>query len=174
MLVKVASSIVLKRERAVKVGATPGVTKTLQYVKLDKQVNLVDSPGVLFSAGKEDEGLTLRNCLKAEQIADPQGVVNLIVKKCPMETLCEVYKIAQFRDADEFLLFVAQKIGKLKKGGVPNFKLTALTVIQDWNNGKIPFCSLPPKVDDIQASEIVSWAKEFGDYEKMDEESSIE
>lgn len=32
----------LKRSRAVAVGSTPGLTKTLQLVKLDKTISLID------------------------------------------------------------------------------------------------------------------------------------
>jgi nuclear GTP-binding protein len=159
------SSIInsLKRQRAVTVGATPGVTKTLQRVKLDKQISLIDSPGVLFSIGKDDEDLVLRNVLKAEQLTDPVGVAYKIVAKCPQEQLCQAFKIASYSNAEEFLQLVAVKRGKIKKGGIPDTTLAAKSVILDWNSGKIPFHATPPTVQDIQTSEIVStWNKEFG------------
>jgi len=138
------------------------VTKTLQYVKLDKHIKLIDSPGVLFSIGKDDEDLVLRNVLKAEQLTDPVGVVSKIVAKCKPEQLCQVYKIEAYSSADDFLQKVAVKRGKLKKGGVPDSLLAAKSVILDWNSGKIPFYSEPPTTTDIQSSEIVStWNKEF-------------
>jgi len=168
----------LKRQRAVEVGATPGVTKTLQHVKLDSNVHLIDSPGVLFSESDGDENLFLRNCLKAEQIDDPVGVVNLIVKRCPMTQLCQVYSIPAYKDADDFILAVAQKRGQLKKGGIPNVRQAALSVIQDWNRGLIPFYALPPETKDVQTSEIVGdWAKEFdaeGALMKFDEKALTE
>lgn len=47
-------------------GNTPGVTKSVQEVHLDKQVTLLDSPGVVFStAGADGEAAAaLRNCVK--------------------------------------------------------------------------------------------------------------
>jgi len=164
------SSIInsLKRERAVNVGSTPGVTKTLQHVKLDQKINLIDSPGVLFSIGKDDEDLVLRNCLKAEQLTDPVGVVNRIVQKCSEESLCQLYRIEKYEgDAEKFLQVVAIKRGKLKKGGIPNTRLAAMSIILDWNAGKIPFYSLPPETQDISQTIIVNqdqlnWSEEFG------------
>ena len=39
----------LKRQKAVAVGNTPGVTKSMQEVQLDKNIVLLDSPGVVLS-----------------------------------------------------------------------------------------------------------------------------
>jgi nuclear GTP-binding protein len=44
----------LKRSRVAKVGNQPGVTKNIQEISLDKQVTLLDSPGVVFSEVGED------------------------------------------------------------------------------------------------------------------------
>ena len=62
----------LKRSRAAQVGNTPGVTKTVQEVVLDKHVRLLDSPGIVFSgAGAGTEGASaLRNCNKVRAAAD--------------------------------------------------------------------------------------------------------
>lgn len=48
------------------VGNTPGVTKAVQEVHLDKQVTLLDSPGVVFAAAGADgeAAAALRNCVK--------------------------------------------------------------------------------------------------------------
>jgi nuclear GTP-binding protein len=39
----------LKRSRAAATGNTPGVTKTMQEIQLDKNIILLDSPGVVLS-----------------------------------------------------------------------------------------------------------------------------
>jgi hypothetical protein len=61
----------LKRTRAVGVAPTPGFTKTLQEVRLDKQIRLIDSPGVIFSSAEKDPTLLLRNCIRVEELDDP-------------------------------------------------------------------------------------------------------
>jgi ribosome biogenesis GTPase A len=55
------------------VGNTPGITKAVQEVHLDKTVTLLDSPGVVFAdAGAEGAAAAaLRNAVKAEQLPDP-------------------------------------------------------------------------------------------------------
>lgn len=80
------SSVVnsLKRSRACGVGAMPGFTKVAQEVVLDKNIKMLDSPGVVFADdiptdGHEDveaikrrraEAL-LRNVVKVEIVEDP-------------------------------------------------------------------------------------------------------
>jgi hypothetical protein len=60
----------LKRERAVGVGATPGYTRAMQEVHIDKHVKLLDCPGIVFSESSSESDLVLRNCIKVEQITD--------------------------------------------------------------------------------------------------------
>lgn len=161
------SSIInsLKRARAVPVGSTPGLTKTVQTVKLDKTISLVDSPGVLFASG-QDETLVLRNCLRVEQLEDPIAAVGNILARVHHEKLMELYRIARFEDVEDFLSLIAFKLGKLGPGGVPNLILAARQILEDWNSNKIPFYTVPPETQDVVSSTFVTqWAEEF----KVDE-----
>ena len=56
----------LKRARVVATGNTPGVTRAVQQIHLDKHVTLLDSPGVVFASGAAHDGAAaaLRNCVK--------------------------------------------------------------------------------------------------------------
>lgn len=160
------SSIInsLKRSRAVGVSSTPGFTKALQQVKLDKQISIIDSPGVIFTSGPEtDAGLFLRNCVRVEQIEDAQGAVGKIVERCNKEALMEIYKIASFDSNDEFLFHVAHARGKMGKGGVPNLTLAARSIIQDWNDGKIPFYTPAPVTDiaELNSEVVTGFSEEF-------------
>jgi nuclear GTP-binding protein len=47
------------------VGNTPGVTKSVQEVHLDKHIKLLDSPGVVFADASSDAAAALRNAIKA-------------------------------------------------------------------------------------------------------------
>jgi nuclear GTP-binding protein len=53
------------------VGNTPGVTKGVQEVHLDKNIKLLDSPGIVFAAAESDAAAVLRNCVKIEKLGDP-------------------------------------------------------------------------------------------------------
>lgn len=55
------------------VGNTPGVTKGVQEVHLDKNIKLLDSPGIVFASAESDAAAVLRNCVKIEKLVDPGG-----------------------------------------------------------------------------------------------------
>jgi nuclear GTP-binding protein len=149
------SSIInsLKRVRAAKVGSTPGVTKQSQEFQLDKHIKLLDSPGIIFSSGQLDSDVILRNAIRVEKLKDPVEPVVSIVNRCRKEQLTSRYGVKDFKDATHFLEELATLRGKLKKGNVPNIEETARLVLRDWNTGKIPFFTLPPK-DDNEIEEV--------------------
>lgn len=70
------SSIInsLKRSHVVNVGATPGLTRSMQEVHLDKNVKLLDCPGVvMLKSAANDGSIALRNCKRIEKLDDPIG-----------------------------------------------------------------------------------------------------
>lgn len=68
----------LKRCHVVNVGATPGLTRTMQEVQLDKNVKLLDCPGVVMLKSEDnDDAVTLKNCTKIEKLKDPISPGNL-------------------------------------------------------------------------------------------------
>ncbi|KIY93032.1 Guanine nucleotide-binding protein-like 3 [Monoraphidium neglectum] len=158
----------LKRSRVAQVGNTPGVTRGVQEVVLDKTIRLLDSPGVIFSAD-DDAAAALRNSVKVERLADPLAPVAVILQRVPKKQLMAVYKIASFADVDEFLRLIAAARGKLKRGGIPDMTAAARIVLQDWNGGVIPFYTLPPSRGNEEhesAAVVAGWAAEF-DAEKV-------
>lgn len=144
------SSIInsLKRSKVCKVGAVPGVTTASQEIHLDSNIKLLDCPGIVFASPSHDNDelaeLFLRNCIRIDQLEDPIAPVNLILKKIPVDLLMLLYSIPRFSTTNEFLTRIAHRQGKLKKGGIPNLEAAAMVVLQDWNQGKIPFYTTPP------------------------------
>jgi nuclear GTP-binding protein len=159
----------LTRARRAAVGNMPGLTKTLQTIKLDHQISLIDSPGVMFSGGKgangeDDANMVLRNCLRFEQLDDPIAAVYKVVERCTMDQLKTCYNLDHdFEDADQFIFQVAQKRGKLGRGGVPDCQAASKIILKDWNDGKIEYFSDPPQLDDGErGADIVSaYSQEF-------------
>ncbi|KAL5996383.1 Guanine nucleotide-binding protein-like nsn1 [Asimina triloba] len=167
----------LKRSHVVNVGATPGLTRTMQEIQLDKNVKLLDCPGVVMLRSSEsDVSIALRNCKRIEKLDDPIAPVKDILKLCPAEKLMSLYKLPSFSSVDEFLQKVAMIRGKLKKGGAVDVEAAARIVLRDWNEGKIPYYTLPPvrNEGEILESAIVSeLGKEFNVDEIYKEESSF-
>lgn len=109
-----------------------------------------------------------KECLFAaqvEKLADAVLPVSEIVKRCPAKQLMSIYKIASFSTTDEFLQHIAQHRGKLKKGGTSDLQAAAKIVLQDWNDGRIPYYTMPPQREAQQghaAAEVVTnWGTQF-------------
>ncbi|KAG0229837.1 Guanine nucleotide-binding protein-like 3 [Actinomortierella wolfii] len=157
----------LKRSKVCGVGSTPGFTKVAQEIHLDKNIKLLDCPGIVFSKGENGETaaeLLLRNCVKVELLEDPVSPVELIVQRCKKEQLMIMYAVPEFDGVNDFLVHLARQRGKLKKGGIPDTFAAARSVLNDWNSGKIPFYTIPPVAKHTPvaaASMVTEWSKEF-------------
>lgn len=177
-------------------GAEAGVTTSLRSVKLDNKLKLIDSPGIVFPStngktgkkSKENEQarLVLLNAIPPKQIEDPIPAVHLLIKRLSssenlISKMLELYGIPTLFPTNgdkttDFLIQVARKRGRLGKGGVPNIESAAMTVINDWRDGRIQgWANAPvlpvvsstdpaattagPGVDTTQV--VTEWAKEF-------------
>ncbi|CAG8754736.1 3670_t:CDS:2, partial [Racocetra fulgida] len=136
----------LKRSKVCGVGATPGLTKHAQEIHLDKNIKLLDSPGIVFAREQDDKysEILLKNCVKIELLDDPVSPVELIVSRCSPQQLMNRYNVPMFKDTNDFLIHVARQRGKLKRGGIPDIEAAARIVLQDWNSGKISYYTMPP------------------------------
>jgi len=150
----------LKRSKACNVGSTPGVTKAMQEIQLDKHVKLLDCPGIVMATGSSDTQIILKNVVKVEALDDPVKPVEAILSRCNKAQIMEKYCVPNYSDTLEFLTLFAKRLGKLKKGGIPDSLASAKVLLQDWNNGKITFYTHPPERE--STSTIVShWRTEF-------------
>jgi nuclear GTP-binding protein len=155
----------LKRSRVCGVGSTPGFTKSTQEIVLDKHVKLIDSPGIVFADNRSEGELVLRNCVKLEKLLDPVAPVEAILKRCDQELIMEKYMVPRYENVMEFLGHLARRLGRVKKGGVPDVVAAARIILQDWNSGKITYYSECPKTHTLpahlSASVVASWSGEF-------------
>ncbi|CAA2946927.1 guanine nucleotide-binding -like NSN1 [Olea europaea subsp. europaea] len=167
----------LKRSHVANVGATPGLTRSMQEVQLDKHVKLLDCPGVVMLKSVEnDASVALRNCKRIEKLDDPIVPVKEILKRCPERVLVTLYKVPSFDSVDDFLQKVATIRGRLKKGGVVDIDAAARIVLHDWNTGKIPYYTLPPIRNEGEPSDekiVAVLGKEFNIDEVYGGESSF-
>lgn len=166
----------LKRSRVCNVGATPGVTTARQEIHLDSTVSLIDCPGIVFD--HQEQGNSLRNCLKVEQLDDPVTPALEALSRIESQVLQRLYALpAPVNDSEEtasptaLLSAIAKRLGKLKRGGVPDLEATARHILNDWNQGKIAYYTPVPteKPHLLTEAEIVS---EFAPRFALDEESN--
>jgi len=86
----------LKRSKAAATGNTPGVTKQMQEIQLDKNIVLLDSPGVVLTNSEQSDSLILRSAVRVEEISDPIRPVEALVNRIESEQLLKFYRIGQF------------------------------------------------------------------------------
>ncbi|KAK7103044.1 guanine nucleotide-binding protein-like 3 homolog [Littorina saxatilis] len=141
------SSIInsLKRSKACTVGAMPGITKTMQEVNLDKHIKLLDSPGVVMDTDQSPVAAVLRNVVRLEALEDPVPAVAAILSRCSKEQMMLHYNLPDYSNVDEFLLLLAKRQGRLKKGGIPDAAKAGRYVLQDWTSGRITYFTQPPE-----------------------------
>jgi len=136
----------LKRAQACDTGSVPGMTKQMQEVKLDKNIKMIDSPGIVMSSSVDPVERVLRNCTRLDLAGvEASLVVEHILKRCSTQQIMLQYGIPNFKDTSEFLTMMAQKMGRLKKGGIPDVERAAFKVVEDWNTGKIRYYTQPPE-----------------------------
>ncbi|KAL4809603.1 P-loop containing nucleoside triphosphate hydrolase protein [Aspergillus unguis] len=157
-------------------GAEAGVTTNLREVKLDSKLKLIDSPGIVFpnagekksSASKkqnEQARLILLNAIPPKQIEDPIPAVTLLLKRLSSsegltQKLLQVYGIPTLYpggtttdQTNDFLIQVARKRGRLGKRGVPNLEAAAMTVVNDWRDGRIQGWATPPVLQVVNTTD---------------------
>mmetsp|Transcript_53503 Transcript_53503/g.68676 ORF Transcript_53503/g.68676 Transcript_53503/m.68676 type:complete len:595 (-) Transcript_53503:140-1924(-) len=135
----------LKCSNVVGTSAVAGFTKSMAEVILDKSIRLLDSPGIVFD-DTDTNATALRNCVAPEELKDPEGAIGEMLKRCAPEQLMALYALPAFKkgDSDTFLSLVARRLGKMKKGGVPDKASSAIAVLRDWNSGRVPYYAKPP------------------------------
>ncbi|XP_015182839.1 PREDICTED: guanine nucleotide-binding protein-like 3 homolog [Polistes dominula] len=157
----------LKRSRACNVGSVPGVTKSMQVVQLDSKIKLLDSPGIVFatqqSSKDDDTSIALKNAVRIQALQDPYTPATAILRRLSKQQVMDLYDVPEYNSPDEFFALRATRMGKFKRGGVPNQLTAARCVLEDWNSGKIRYYTEPPEEPLCHVSaEIVSqMAKEF-------------
>merc|ERR1712183_577544 len=116
----------LRKAKASGVGST-SIIKSMKDVVICKNIKVLDSPGIVMATGdgNNEASVVLRNCVKVEALTDSKPAVEEIINRCNNEQLMMKYNIESFSDVDQFLMLIAKRYGKLKKGGRPNINQAA-------------------------------------------------
>ena len=132
-----------------KTGNKPGVTKGKQWIRLNKQVELLDTPGILwpkFEDRKTAEHLAFIGSIKDEVIEKMELVLTLITElEVNYEGLIASYygfdnceKTENKIDfAVKTLEAVAEKRALLKKGGETDTDKASKLILDDFKNGRL-------------------------------------
>lgn len=123
-------------------GNKPGVTKGKQWIRLNKELELLDTPGILWPKF-EDQQVGLRiawigsineNILDSRELA--VTLLSYLYENYP-GVLAAKYGIEECADGNEALERIARKRACLKKGGEADIDRAAGLLMDDFRAGKI-------------------------------------
>ena len=137
----------LMGKKAVKAAPVPGETKVWQYLTFMKRIFLIDSPGVVYNVGDDDVDVVLKGVVRAERLEEPTEIISTILRRVKKEHVQKQYLLEDWKDHTDFLEKLAKRNGKLRKGGEPDLNSVAVSVINDWQRGKLPFFVAPPRAE---------------------------
>lgn len=129
-------------KKAVSIGDKPGVTKNLGWIRIHKDIDLLDSPGILWPKLENQYQASILASLSSikEEILDEQELAIFILKimnDLYPEKLYERYKLdnIDFENIEETLEKIAIKRGALKKGGIADLQKVYYIIIRDLKEG---------------------------------------
>ena len=130
-----------------KTGNKPGVTKGKQWIRLNKNVELLDTPGILWPKF-EDQIVGLRLAFIGsikDELSNQYELCMLLMQylgKHYPKAIPDTYQIEPAENEVELLERVAKRRGCLKAGGEHDLDKAANYVIDDFRNGRLGCISL--------------------------------
>jgi ribosome biogenesis GTPase A len=125
--------------KATNVGNKPGITKKLEWIRINNQIELLDTPGILWPR-LDDQNIALNlasmTAIK-EEILDLEEVsiyiINTMLKLYP-ENIKSRYNIKEEEDIVDILDQIGRKIGAFKNNETDYDKVYA-TILKDLREG---------------------------------------
>lgn len=123
------------------VGNKPGVTKNLSWIRINKDIELLDSPGILWPKLENQESAHILAALSSikEEIIDTMNLSCFILKKMMKLYPNNLYDRYGIEELDEDFIetfdIIGKKRGALTKGGVADYDKVANIIVKDLKNG---------------------------------------
>lgn len=133
-----------------KVGNRPGVTVQKQWIKLDKQIEMLDTPGVLWPKLQTDEialNLAFTGTIK-DDIMERTEIAYYLLKYLLTNyrtNLLERYKLEDSNyeeDVAGLMEIIGQKRGAIVSGGKVDLEKVSRIILDDFRTGKFGKISL--------------------------------
>lgn len=142
-------------KKAVNVGNKPGVTKTLDWIRMNDEVELLDSPGVLWPKFTDQTialNLASLTAIKEEVLPIYEVISHIILSLYHYypHLLKERYGIETIEDEDDLipvLDLIGKKRGCMMRGGEIDYDRVMALILQDVKDGKIKGITLDRYVD---------------------------
>ena len=123
-----------------KTGNVAGVTKNLSWIKLNKDLELLDTPGILWpKIENREQALNLASLTSIkEEILDKEEIARYIIsflKDNYPNTLIEKYKIDL--NSEDMMEDIGRRRGCLMKGNIVDYEKVYTLIINDLKEGRI-------------------------------------
>lgn len=125
-------------------GDKPGVTRGRQWINIDRSLDLLDTPGILwpkFDSQEVGELLAVTNAIKADVIDKETLAANFMLRLRAMypKAIEERYKFVPDPEANGFELLeqAARKRGFLVSRGEYDIERMANTLLNEYHDGKL-------------------------------------
>ncbi len=135
------------KKACTKVGNKPGVTKGKQWIRINKNVELLDTPGILWPKFEDERvGLNLAyigsindNIISMSELA--LGLITFL-KKNYCNVLQDRYNIDIEKQDFEILQDIAVNRQCIQKGNEPDIEKASILLFDDFRSGKLGRISL--------------------------------
>ena len=123
-------------------GNKPGVTKNLSWIRALKNIELLDSPGILWPKLEQDHvafNLASTTAIKEEILPLEDVAIYILnfLSKYYKEILIDNYGIEDTSDSYEVFETIGRKKGCLMKGGLVDYDKVIDIIINDIKKGKV-------------------------------------
>lgn len=159
-------------------GLVAGLTKGEQWIKLTKNIKLLDTPGVIEP--KDEDELVMIGALRYEKIENPVEPAIRILKNLYAfdENIVKNYyniEINNMEDInEEFIEKIGKKLNYLGKNGMIDMKRTAKSIIKDYQDGKLNYYPVKvKKYGQKRKTDIGFITKYLEDFPFIDDANSI-
>ncbi|MBO4902771.1 MAG: ribosome biogenesis GTPase YlqF [Lachnospiraceae bacterium] len=130
-----------------KTGNKPGVTKGKQWIRLNKNIELLDTPGLLWPKFEDQtvgEHLAMVGSINDEILDTEEMAVALIAKLRSgyAEAIAKRFGVDENGNAYDVLQRIARKRGCLKKGDEPDTNKASRILLDEFRSGRIGRISL--------------------------------
>lgn len=125
-----------------KTGNKPGVTKGKQWIRLNNNIELLDTPGILwpkFDDQKTGEHIAYIGSMNDEILDSAEIAFSLIntLKNIKKGAISDRYSVNEDQDTLEVLNAIASERKCLKKGGEPDIEKASDILIEDFRSGRL-------------------------------------
>lgn len=125
-----------------KTGNRPGVTKGKQWIRLNRNVELLDTPGILWPKFEDQSvgqklaviGSIKDEILQAEELA--LWILDFMRETYPGR-LAQRYQVPEERTAVQLLEQIAHVRGCKLKGDLPDYPKAAALIVEDFRSGRL-------------------------------------